>query len=75
VLDNQRLIHKQIAHLTITRPLPEETGVYRLSTYLYLMQDIVGLLEQFSAAVDARLLPDWWQEWVAGLSAGLLADT
>jgi hypothetical protein len=69
---NQKLTHKQIAHLTLTRPLPEETSVYRASTYLYLVQDVLTLLEQFTAAVDPRLLPDRWPEWLGGVRPRLL---
>lgn len=68
----QKLVHKEIAHLTLTRPLPDERGVYRPRTYLYLVQDVLTLLEQFTAAVDPRLLPDWWPEWIDGVRPRLV---
>ncbi len=74
VLSNQRLVHKQIAHLTITRPLPEDTNIYRPSSYSQVVSEMLTLLEQFTQAVDQRLLPEWWTDWVAQLQARLVPD-
>jgi hypothetical protein len=67
MLINQRAIHKEIAHLTVSRPLPEEIAVYRPGHYRGLVEDLLALLDQFTGAVDTRLLPNWWPDWVAGL--------
>jgi hypothetical protein len=74
VLNNQRLVHKQIAHLTITRPLPEDKNIYRPSSYSQVVSEVLTLLEQFTQAVDPRLLPEWWTDWVAQLQARLIPD-
>lgn len=74
VVANQKLVHKQIAHLTITRPLPEDRNIYRPSSYLHVVDEQLQLLEQFSNAVDLRLLPDWWSKWVAGLRERLFPE-
>ena len=74
VLNNQRLVHKQIAHLTITRPLPEDKNIYRPTSYIQVVSEMLTLLEQFTQAVDPRLLPEWWKDWVAELQAGLIPD-
>lgn len=71
VLDNQKLTHKQIAHLTLTRPIPEDKHVYRPGTYRYHLGDLITLLEQFAGEVDERLVPDWWRGWVGELRARL----
>ena len=55
----------QIAHLTISRPLPEEIGVYRPGSYRHHVDQILTLLEQFTEAVDPRLLTEWWPDWLA----------
>jgi hypothetical protein len=73
VLAIQKPIDKQVAHLTLTRPLPEEIGTYRPSTYLHLTLDSLTLLEQFTATVDLRLLPEWWRDWVTQARPRLLA--
>jgi hypothetical protein len=67
----QTLVHKQIAHLTMTRPPPEERDVYRPSTYRYVVGTAITLLEAFTQNVDHRLLTDWWTEWLAGLRGHL----
>ena len=74
MLDDQRLVHKQIAHLTITRPLPEDKNIYRPTSYIQVVSEMLTLLEQFTQAVDPRLLPEWWKDWVAELQAGLIPD-
>jgi hypothetical protein len=69
VRERQRFVHKQVAHLTATRPLPEERDIYRPDSYRDELLELVMLLEQFTAGIDARLLPDWWAEWASGLRA------
>lgn len=63
----QPLIHKQVAHLTITRPWPTERDRYRPDSYDHLVRAVLSVLEDFSAKVDERLLLDGWSDWIAGL--------
>jgi hypothetical protein len=67
VFSIQKPIHKQVAHLTVSRPLPDEVAVYRPDTYRPLVADLLTLLEQFAGAVDQRLVPDAWCASVASL--------
>ena len=60
----RKLLHKQIAHLTISRPFPEEIEVYRPSSYRSPVNDLLTLLEEFGEAVDRRLAPEWWPDWL-----------
>jgi hypothetical protein len=73
VASYQQLTHKQIAHLTLTRPIPEDKLVYRPRSYHHLVLDLITLLEQFTTAVDLRLLPEWWPEWAGELRGRSLA--
>jgi hypothetical protein len=68
------LVHKHVAHLTITRPLPEDKNIYRPSGYVQVVSDMVTLFEQFTQVVNPRLLPEWWTDRVAPLRAQLVLD-
>lgn len=59
----QGLADKQIAHVTLTRPLPEEREVYAAASYRLQLEGIVRVFGQFAEAVDERLLPEWWPDW------------
>lgn len=61
--------HKQIAHVTLTRPLPEEREVYATASYRPQLERIVRLFGQFTEEVDQRLLPEWWPDWFHELSS------
>ena len=63
-----RVINKGFAHLTLTRPLPEERDVYRPASYRPSLEELVQLFEEFTENVDPRLLPDWWRGWFAGVA-------
>lgn len=56
------LTNKQVAHITLTRPLPEDIEVYGGSAGPEL-ELIVQLFDQFDGAVDHRLLPAVWSHW------------
>lgn len=74
VLATQITIHKQIAHLTISRPLPEEIGVYRTGSFRGLVGEVLSMLVEFSEAVDQRLLPDWRQKWLGEFGCASRSD-
>lgn len=59
-----RVVNKGFAHLTLTRPLPEERDVYRPASYRPSLEELVQLFEEFTENVDSRLLPDWWRGWL-----------
>jgi hypothetical protein len=61
--------NKQIAHITLTRPLPGDIELYADSGRPQL-ERIVELFTEFDRAVDRRLLPDWWPEWFRGSQVG-----
>jgi hypothetical protein len=64
------LANKQVAHITLTRPLPEDIGVYAGSVRSE-FDRIVTLFAEFNHEVDKRLLPQWWSEWFVPFSEGL----
>ena len=74
VLTNQKLFHKQIAHVTITRPIPSEKWTYRPSSYFSIVTDLLALLQEFTDSADERLIPHWWREWTPKLSDQLLQE-
>jgi hypothetical protein len=74
VLRLQLPVHKQVAHLTVSRPQPDELGVYRPSTYRPMVADLLALLEQFSEHVDERLIPSGWRGSIASLRPRLDVD-
>jgi hypothetical protein len=61
------LVHKQTAHLTMSRPVPSEIAVYRPGTYRHIVELLLTLLEQFVKSVDGRLLHDEFRVWAEGL--------
>jgi len=65
LVKQSQLVNKQVAHLTHTRPRVEEITIYRPRSYRDLARSVVEMLDQFTAAVDTRLLPDWWSRWLA----------
>lgn len=75
VLRLQVPVHKQVAHLTISRPYPDELDVYRPSTYRPLVEDLLALLEQFADHVDARLVSDGWTDSIRALRTRLSAES
>jgi hypothetical protein len=60
--------------LTITRPLSEDKNIYRPSSYVQVVSEMVTLLEQFTQVMNPRLLPEWWTDWVAPLRAQRILD-
>ena len=62
--------NKQVAHITLTRPLPEDIELYAGSGRPQ-FERIVGLFTEFDRAVDRRLPPDWWSEWFSEFRRGL----
>jgi hypothetical protein len=65
-----RIINKGFAHLTLTRPLPEDRDIHRPGSYRPSLDELVQLFEQFTENVDPRLLPEWWRDWFAGFAEG-----
>ena len=63
-----RFVNKGFAHVTLTRPLPEERDVYRPASNRPVLERLVQLFEEFTENVDLRLLPDWWSEWFASFA-------
>ncbi|HEV2858094.1 MAG TPA: hypothetical protein VGW80_06800 [Solirubrobacterales bacterium] len=63
------LANKQVAHITLTRPLPEDIEVYAGSG-LSEFNRIIALFAEFERAVDSRLLPPWWSDWFISFSEG-----
>lgn len=61
--------NKQIAHITLTRPLPEDIEVYAGNARSE-FDRILTLFAQFDREVDIRLLPQWWPEWFIPFSEG-----
>lgn len=57
-----QLTNKQVAHITLSRPLPEDIEMYGGSSGPEL-DWIVGLFIEFDGAVDHRLLLAWWSPW------------
>lgn len=74
VLQLQPLFHKQVAHLTVSRPQPDEYAVYRPSTYQPMVEDLLLLLEQFAGEVDVRLVPNTWRASIRALRPRLSVD-
>jgi hypothetical protein len=58
-----RAVNKLFAHLTLSRPLPEDREVYQPASYRPGLKRLVRVFEEFTENVDERLLPDWWQGW------------
>jgi hypothetical protein len=71
ISSDMRRVNKQFAHLTLTRPLPEERGVHAPASYAPSLKRLVTVFDQFTEAVDQRLLPDWWADWFRELSDSL----
>ena len=67
-------VHKDVAHLTVSRPLPEERGVHLPNGYRHLVLTQAKLIVQFGEAVDERLVPGWWGDWIGGLVGQVNAD-
>jgi hypothetical protein len=65
---HNQVINKAFAHLTLTRPLPEDRDIYRSGSYRPSLEELVQLFEEFTENVDQRLLPDWWREWFTGFA-------
>ena len=63
--------NKQVAHITLTRPLPEDIEVYAGSQRPQ-FERIVRLFAQFDEQVDDRLVPEWWPVWFAEFAGGLV---
>lgn len=74
VLRLQVPVHKQVAHLTVSRPQPDELVVYRPSTYRPMVEDLLALVERFAEHVDERLVPDGWGASIASLRPRLDVD-
>jgi hypothetical protein len=68
IATHSRTVNKGIAHLTLTRPLPEDRDVYRPASYRTFLEEIVLMFEAFTDKVDERLLPSWWKEWFDGFA-------
>jgi hypothetical protein len=68
VLAYDRMVNKSFAHLTLSRPLPEERDIYEPASYRPELEILVQLFETFTENVDHRLLPDWWREWLTGFA-------
>ena len=68
ILVYDRMINKSFAHLTLTRPLPEDRDIYEPASYRPQLEVLVQLLAEFTENVDPRLLPSWWREWFAGFA-------
>lgn len=64
VLRSMKLVTKQVAHLTTTRPTPEDFYVYAPSSLAPETEDLLALLREFTEAVSEDLLPEWWGEWL-----------
>lgn len=71
ISSDMRQVNKQFAHLTLTRPLPEDQGVYTPASYAANLERLIAVFSQFSEAVDPRLLPEWWPEWFEEFSNSL----
>jgi hypothetical protein len=54
--------NKQVAHITLTRPLPEDIEIYAGSARAE-FDRILTLFAEFNDRVDNRLLPQWWSKW------------
>lgn len=67
----QGLTNKQIAHVTLTRPLPEEREIYESAGHRPQIERIVLIFRQFTEAVDTRLVPEWWSDWFREFSNGI----
>ena len=57
-----KFANKQVAHITLTRPLPEDIEVYSGSQRPE-FERVVKLFSEFNETVDERLVPDWWSGW------------
>jgi hypothetical protein len=64
VLRSMRLTNKQVAHLTSTRPLPEDYYVYAPQSLGPEVEGLMTLLREFTSAAPAALLPAWWGDWL-----------
>jgi len=62
--------NKQVAHITLTRPLPEDIEIYAGSRRPQ-FERIVRLFVEFDDQVDDRLVPQWWSGWFAQFADGL----
>lgn len=56
-------VNKLFAHLTLSRPLPEDREIYQPASYRPGLERLVRVFEEFTENVDERLLPDWWRGW------------
>lgn len=54
--------NKQLAHITLTRPLPEDVEIYA-SSQAPQFERVIRLFSEFNRSVDPRLVPDWWPDW------------
>ncbi len=59
-----KYVNKQVAHLTVSRPLANVISIYRPGSYADLTREVVELMDQFTELVDPLLLPDWWHDWL-----------
>jgi hypothetical protein len=63
----------QVAHLTSARPPVDEIAVHS-SDLRGVFAQVLLLLGQLGAAVDAELVPPWFRPWAAEIGRDLYAD-
>lgn len=62
-----KVVNKQVAHLSLSRPDLEDLHLVRWDLPLTALYDVTELLRQWTRVVDHRVLPEGWTLWIEQL--------